>query len=231
MHARRFWRCGFWLCFKPGGRRIKLYYAPPSPFARRVRVLIAEKRLAGIDQEAVNPFDLPPARVAANPLSKVPALVRDDGSVLFDSAVICEFLDQLDSESRLIPAPGTDRWTVLRRQALADGLMDTTLSLAIEVNCRSENEQSPRWIARRCTTIRRTADTLEAEVADFLRHDDGHHGERRCAAGLAGFLALGAGALADIGGADCAASAAVAMTATPRRADVRMAVVRMAGLP
>jgi glutathione S-transferase len=146
---------------------MKLYYAPSSPFARKVRVLIAENGLANIDEEAVNPFDLPAALVAANPLSKVPSLVRDDGSVLYDSPVICEYLDSVSGGARLIPVDGAARWAVLGRQALADGLMETTLSLALETNRRPENERSPQWIARWCATIRRTVAVLDSRIADI----------------------------------------------------------------
>jgi glutathione S-transferase len=115
---------------------MKLYYATPSPFARKVRVLIAEKQLSDIEAIKVNPFDRSPELLNANPLSKVPALAVHDGTMLYDSPVICEYLDQLGNRPRFLPNGGARRWTVLRRQALADGLMDTTLLLALETNRR-----------------------------------------------------------------------------------------------
>lgn len=160
---------------------MKLFYAAPSPFARKVRIVIAEKGLAGIELATVSPFDVPADLVAANPLSKVPSLLLGDGSVLYDSPVICEYLDSLGDGPRLIPANGTSRWTVLRRHALADGLMDTTLSLALEVNRRPENERSPQWIERWCMTIGRTVDALEEEIDTFGDPVDMGHIATACA--------------------------------------------------
>lgn len=146
---------------------MKLFYANLSPYARKVRVLILEKQLEGIAQEAVNPFDLPPALLAINPLSKVPALQINANSVLYDSPVICEYLDSLGTTDRLLPTTGEARWTQLRQQALADGLMDTTFCLALEFNRRPEHQRSPDWIDRWCATLRRTTAALESEILAF----------------------------------------------------------------
>lgn len=137
-----------------------LFYSPTSPFARKVRVLIAERQLTAIELVAASPFDAPSALTGANPLSKVPALVRDDGTALYDSPVICEFLDDCGGGERLLPPSGEARWDMLRRQALADGMMDTTLALALEVNRRPEHERSPDWIAHWVRTLARAADAL-----------------------------------------------------------------------
>jgi glutathione S-transferase len=154
---------------------MKLFYAAPSPFARKVRVLIAEKRLTDINLITVSPFDLPPELVAINPLSKVPALQISEGDVLYDSPVICEYLDGIGDGPRMIPPEGPERWTVLRRHALADGLMETTLALALEINRRPEYERSPQWIGRWCATMQRSVDALEAEIDSFgPERDMGH---------------------------------------------------------
>lgn len=160
---------------------MKLYYSPASPFARKVRVLIAEKGIEGVEMVTVAPFDVPAELVATNPLSKVPALACDDGRMVYDSPVISEYLDVTSSGAPLLPLAGPDRWDVLRRQALADGLMDTTLSLAMEINRRPENERSPRWIERWVATIARTADALEAEVAGWPTTLDLGHIAAGCA--------------------------------------------------
>lgn len=160
---------------------MKLFYSPTSPFARKVRVVIAEKQMSGIDLITVSPFDLPPPLTAANPLSKVPALLLDDGTALYDSPVICEYLDSLGTGPRLIPVSGADRWTVLRRHALADGLMDTTLSLALEINRRPEHERSPQWIERWCAAILRTTAALEDEIGAFAPEPDMGHIATACA--------------------------------------------------
>lgn len=146
---------------------MKLIFAQASPYARKVRVAIAEKNLNGIEQVAANPFDLPADLVAANPLSKVPALVLDDGSALYDSPVICEYLDSLGELHQLIPAAGPGRWTVLRRHALTDGILDATFSIACEINRRPANERSQGWIDRWCAAVERSLGVLEAEIGEF----------------------------------------------------------------
>lgn len=146
---------------------MKLIYAHASPYARKVRVLIAEKMLHGIEQIATNPFDLPPTLLQANPLSKVPALVLADGPALYDSPVICEYLDGLRSPYEFIPSTGPARWTVLRRHALCDGILDAAFSIACEINRRPENERSQSWIDRWCAAIERSLVVLDGEIDDF----------------------------------------------------------------
>jgi glutathione S-transferase len=168
---------------------MKLFYSAQSPFARKVRVLIAEKAIANVALITVSPFEKPPELLAVNPLSKVPSLLLDDGMVLYDSRVICEFLDSLDDSAHLIPAHGQSRWTALRRHALADGLMDTTLLLALEVNRRPEHERSPQWIDRWCTTIRQTVDALESEIEQLPEVVDISHIAIGCALAYLDFRA------------------------------------------
>jgi glutathione S-transferase len=125
---------------------MKLFYSSTSPYARKVRVLALELGLGdGLELIEASPLSNPPALLAANPLGKIPALVRDDGSVLFDSPVICEFLAA--GNEAVLPSDGEARWTVLRLQALADGLMDAAFSRTMELR-RPETERSPSWIAR-----------------------------------------------------------------------------------
>ena len=144
----------------------KLYFAPPSPYARKVRVLIAEKGIeAKIEMIARAPFDKPADLVALNPLSKVPTLVTDDGQVLYDSPVIAEYLDML-SNPRLVPAEGRARWDALRRQALADGVLDAGVSILLEGR-RPEAERSPGWVQRQTEVIVRSLDAFEAEIGSF----------------------------------------------------------------
>lgn len=169
---------------------MRLFHSPTSPFARKVRVLIAEKQLTGIALVAASPFDAPAELVAANPLSKVPALVCDDGTVLYDSPVIAEYLDTLSGD-RLLPAEGAARWDVLRRQALADGMMDTTLALALETNRRPAHERSPDWIAHWVRTLARAADALEREVDTWPAGFDLGHIATACALGYLDFRAAG----------------------------------------
>jgi glutathione S-transferase len=144
---------------------MKLIYSPTSPYARKVRIVVLEKDLsARIDLTTANPLGADAAFVAgANPLGKVPALVLDDETVLYDSPVICEFLDSQNDATRLFPERGALRWSALRRQALGDGMMDAAFSLVMESR-RPEAMRAPDWIARWETAIARSAQAAEADI-------------------------------------------------------------------
>ena len=143
---------------------MKLFYADASPYARKARVTVAEKGLdAEIDFVSCNPFDEAASLRAANPLSKVPTLLLNDGAVLYDSPVICEYLDSLAPTPRLYPASGEARWIALRRQALADGVLDAAFAVVVEGR-RAEGERSPSWVARWTTAIEHGLDAIEGEV-------------------------------------------------------------------
>src|SRR6187551_3249768 len=129
---------------------MKLYVSPASPFGRKAAVLVAEHALADrVTQE--NATASPVARntdiARGNPLAKIPTLVLDDGTALFDSPVICEYLDALSGSPRFFPTSGTAKWTALKRQALADGLMDAALLLRYEMAMRPEPLRWPDWMA------------------------------------------------------------------------------------
>lgn len=127
---------------------MKLLHSPTSPYARKVRIVVLEKGLSNrIAQETANPAGAEAETVRkANPLGKVPCLIRDDGTGLYDSPVICEYLDSLSPSPMLLPAHGDARWTVLRIQALADGIMDAAVSARMET-MRKDGEKSPDMIA------------------------------------------------------------------------------------
>ncbi len=146
---------------------MKLLFAPASPYARKVRVTIAEKALMGIELVPVRPFESPAVLLAANPLGKVPALLLEDGSALYDSSVICEYLDTLSGAAPLVPPSGPGRWTVLRRRALTDGMMDATFSIACEITRRPAHERSQSWIDRWRATLDRSLDVLDREIASY----------------------------------------------------------------
>lgn len=141
---------------------MKLLYSPASPYARKVRIVALEK---GVDIEIVraDPLSNPPELQAANPLGKVPALILDDGSSLYDSPVICEYLDSLSPHPQLIPPPGASRWQVLRLQALADGVMDAAVSTMFERR-RPEHERSSSWPQRWRDAIERSIAEIEREL-------------------------------------------------------------------
>ncbi len=143
---------------------MKLIYGIPSPYSRKARMAIIEKGLEEkIVMVACNPFEDPETVRAANALGKVPALILDDGAALFDSPVICEYVDTLSAEHSLIPAQAPDRWTVLRMQALCDGILDAVYNIAME-HRRDEQECSASWIRTWAGTAKRGLDVLEEQV-------------------------------------------------------------------
>jgi glutathione S-transferase len=145
---------------------LKLYYSSVSPYARKVRVLIAEKGLEDrIALQSRLPFERPAELVALSPLSKVPCLVLEDGTPLYDSPFICEYLDRLFGPE-LLPANGPARWVALGRQALADGVLDAGVSIRQE-RARPESERSPSWITRQAEVIDRSLNAFEKAIADF----------------------------------------------------------------
>ena len=123
---------------------MKLRHAAASPFVRKVMVAAHELALAGrIELEPTNVSPILPNETLArdNPLMKVPSFVTDDGLVLFDSPVICEYLDSLAGGGMLFPAAGPERWTALRRQALGDGILDALVLVRYE----SLRPEAKRW--------------------------------------------------------------------------------------
>ena len=145
---------------------MKLRYSPTSPYARKLLVCALER---GLDERIERvPTDIgdPNSGLAAqNPLGKVPALVLDDGTVLYDSPVICEYLDSLHGGEPLIPPSGAARWTAKRREALADGILDAAVLRMIETRRRPEELRWPAWDELQGAKMRRGLDALEAEAA------------------------------------------------------------------
>lgn len=141
-----------------------LRFLPHSPYARKVLVAAHETGQAG-DLEIVEAhvFDPETPLLSENPLGKVPALVRDDGGVLYDSTVICEWLDARHGGPPLFPATGEARWTALRRNALGDGLGQAA-TWNIRERYRPEGERSEGYMAYYDRAIGRTLAALEAEA-------------------------------------------------------------------
>ncbi|ABS63493.1 Glutathione S-transferase domain [Parvibaculum lavamentivorans DS-1] len=146
---------------------MKLYHSPTSPFARKVRILIREKGAANrVSEELISTMEDPAALHAANPLGKIPALVMNDGTSYFDSPLICEYLDVALEGPTFIPASNIERWRVQRLHALADGIMDASVSLTFE-RMRPEAQRSEMWMGRWRRAIERGIAVLEAEVTDL----------------------------------------------------------------
>jgi len=142
---------------------VKLFYSPTSPFVRKVLACAIAR---GIEQQielvTANPHESPLELLAANPLSKVPCLITNDGLALFDSPVICEFLDTEGNALPMFPAHGGARWIALKRQALADGIMDAAVLRRGEQNRPQENARDA-VIARQRAAVERGLDALERD--------------------------------------------------------------------
>lgn len=126
---------------------MKLYASRTSPYARKVRVVMAEKKIECqlIEEDVWSPE----TRIGQyNPLGKVPCLVMEDGAAIFDSRVIVEYVDTLTPVSRLIPQGGRERLEVRCWEALADGLLDAALLVRLEATQREPHERSERWVQR-----------------------------------------------------------------------------------
>jgi glutathione S-transferase len=148
---------------------MKLRYSPTSPYVRKVTVTALETGLH--DRIERIPTDIREPRadfLADNPLGKVPTLITDDGLPLFDSRVICEYLDSLHDGHKLFPTDVPARWRTLRLMALADGILDAAVLRRMET-LRPDKEQSPAWIERQKGKMLRGLDMLEREVPRFNR--------------------------------------------------------------
>lgn len=147
---------------------MKLHYSAASPYVRKVLVTAAECGLDGRIETvntAVAPIKPNLDLARENPLMKVPTLITDDGQVLYDSRVICEYLDSQHAGVKLIPAGGADRWRVLRWQAMADGITDAGLLCRYEAAVRPEDKRSAEWTAGQLTKVTQGLDMAEADAA------------------------------------------------------------------
>lgn len=148
---------------------MKLHWGPVSPFVRKVMITAHE---VGVVEriELVRSFvamnQANPAVMAHNPLSKIPTLVTDDGTVLFDSDVICEYLDQLGDHPRLFPPAGEPRWTALRWNALGSGFMDA-LVLWRNERMRPDGHQSMPTLQAYSQKVDATLNWIEQGVDAF----------------------------------------------------------------
>jgi glutathione S-transferase len=145
---------------------MRLWHNPASPFARKVRIVTREAQLLPRIEEigvAVSPVS-PNADLAAhNPLVKIPALQTDSGQVLYDSSVICEYLDTLHSGAPMLPVDAS-RWNALRLQSLCDGILDAAVLCRYEMAVRPEPYRWNEWIKGQFTKIRNGLDALAAEA-------------------------------------------------------------------
>ena len=146
---------------------MKLIGSVTSPYVRKVRIVMAEKKLdyqflledVWAENSGIS---------ASNPLGKVPCLIMEGGDAIFDSRVIVEYLDALSPVGKLIPAPGRERAEVKTWEALADGVMDAALLARLEATWdgRSADQRSAAWIARQMQKIDRALDAMSRSLAD-----------------------------------------------------------------
>jgi len=127
---------------------MKIFFSPTSPYVRKCLVVAHELGLDGKIQllaSNAHPVHRDAQIIQSNPLGKVPTLICDDGSVLYDSRVICEFLDDRQGGT-LFPPAGTARWQALTLQSLADGMLDAALLARYEVAARPEPLRWSDWL-------------------------------------------------------------------------------------
>jgi glutathione S-transferase len=150
---------------------MKLFASLTSPYARKIRIILAEKALP-FELVVDSPWEVNTRIPEINPLGKVPALLTDDGEVFFDSPVIAGYLETLDAPPRLLPPAGLARVRVRRTEALGDGVTDAAVAAYLEGK-RPEAEQSVATIERQHDKIRRSLDELDklATVRAWLDGD------------------------------------------------------------
>jgi glutathione S-transferase len=148
---------------------MRLWLNPASPFARKVRVVARETGLESRIEEisiAVSPVKPHPDLARENPLVKIPALSTEEGT-LYDSPVICEYLDGLHGGKPLFPRSGAERWQQLRLQALGDGMLDAAVLMRYEKAVRPQPLQWGDWVAGQLGKVRSGLDALEPACAGW----------------------------------------------------------------
>ena len=163
---------------------MKLTFSPTSPYARKIRILLAEK---GIEVESIedSPWTADTGVTALNPLGKVPVLETDDGQVMFDSPVVAAYIEALDRPPHLLPAEPMAAVQVRQTEALADGILDAALLVRLE-GLRPEAAQLPEAIERQQAKIERALAALETRLGGA----DCFHGDTLSLADIAALCAL-----------------------------------------
>jgi glutathione S-transferase len=133
-------------------KNIRLLGSLTSPYVRKVRIVMAEKRIDY--QLELEDVWAPDTRILdSNPLGKVPCLIMEDGGAVFDSRVIVEYLDGMTPVAKLIPPSGRERAEVRTWEALADGVVDALILTRLEQTQRPPEQQSPKWIDRQLQKV------------------------------------------------------------------------------
>lgn len=141
---------------------MKLAFSPASPYVRKVTACAIKRGLNDkIERLKIGTTD--PALLQYNALSKVPTLITDDGMAIFDSPVICEYLDSIGSAPKLFPAAGPARWKALTQEALADGILDATQPRRRELTL-PQDEGRKSYIALQQGKVARALDEFEKQA-------------------------------------------------------------------
>jgi glutathione S-transferase len=171
---------------------MKLYYTPTSPFVRKVLVTARELGLADLIETVLlrpSPTQVDATLSRENPLNKIPALALDEGGSLYDSPVICEYLDALAGGGRLLPPAGGARWDVLRTQALADGVLDASILVFYERANRPKELHWAPWLDGQTQKALQGLDALDVQVGRFGDAPDLGQIAAACAVGWLEFRA------------------------------------------
>ncbi len=148
---------------------LRLYTSPTTPFGRKAMVLILEAGLADqveIAQATGSPLDSSKMPLSQNPLGKIPALERGDGPAIYDSRVICRYLDDRAGAGLYPPAPRL--WETLTLEATADGMIEAAILMLYEDRLRPEEKRFDGWVEGQWAKIARALDTLEARWMSHL---------------------------------------------------------------
>jgi len=144
---------------------MKLFVSPTSPFARKVLMLVYEKRATSrIDVAYVDPWRVPEELVKLNPLSRVPTLVLDDQRVIIDSDVIAEYLDRHLPGSRLLGKTGDDYWHERVMAGLISGIIEASIEIYQHTDRCPQEQRCQEWRNYHVDMIRRSLDMLESEM-------------------------------------------------------------------
>jgi glutathione S-transferase len=153
---------------------MKLIGSNTSPFVRKVRIVMAEKKI-DYQYELDDVFSPDSTISRSNPLGKVPCLIMDDGGAVFDSRVIVEYLDSLTPVHRLVPPNGRSRVEVKTWEALADGLLDAAVLVRMEQTQRTDAQRSPTWIARQMDKVESALRAMSTGLGDKPWCADGRY--------------------------------------------------------
>jgi glutathione S-transferase len=144
---------------------MKLIGSGASPYVRKVRVVLAEKKL-DYSYELENVWTAETTIHQSNPLGKVPCLIMEDGSAMYDSRVIAEYLDTLTPVCKLLPPNGRDRADVKVWEALADGVLDAAVLVRLEKTLRPPEQQSAAWVERQMGKVHAGLAAMSAELGE-----------------------------------------------------------------